>query len=68
MEGHNHWKNERLFDVRPYTVRRYITANVIELQPIPLPVEGHDDSFDHLKCENVYDFPEIPQEPEPEAA
>lgn len=56
------WKSEKLFDDRPYIRHVYLAPNVVELRPVPIENTGHDEVFDHLKCE-VIPFPE-PKGPE----
>lgn len=56
-------QREQLFDDRPYIVRRFICANVVELRPVPVENPGHDTGFD---CEVVALTPK--EELPPEAA
>jgi hypothetical protein len=51
------WKNEKLFDDRPYKKHKYLAPNVIEVHPIKVENTGHDETFDHLKCQ-IIEFPQ----------
>lgn len=55
-------EQQRLFDDKPYIDHHYLFPNVVELKPVPIENPGHDDVFDHWKCE-VIDFPKREEPP-----
>jgi hypothetical protein len=60
MSELNHWKTDKLFDDTPY-IHRYKFPNVIPLPVRVVENTGHDEAFDHLKCDATQDDIETDQ-------